>query len=123
MKGETVDCDCTSHDGKLFIGNTEISSHTIFAYFKVIDGDLKMSYNDFEYVLCNHVFRMALLSPGEYAGVRHLIIHNPVFGLVDDLIIMITVNKTENTIRVSYPDEQRVFTSYEDAIDYIRNKK
>lgn len=121
MKGETV--DCTSHDGKFFIGEAEISSHTIFAYFKVVEGNLKMSYSDFEYILCNNVFKMALLSPGEYSGIRHLIIHNPTFGCHDDLVIMITVNRDEDVIRVSYPDEQRIFASYEDALDYIRNKK
>lgn len=114
------------NNGSFDLYGEKIRRETVFAHFahfRTIDGELKMTYSDFEYVLCNHVFRMALLSPGEYSGIRHLIIHNPTFGCHDDLVIMIAVNRDQNIIRVSYPDEQRVFSSYEDALDYIRSKK
>jgi hypothetical protein len=36
---------------------------------------------------------------------------------------MITVNKNENVIRVSFDDAQEKYSSYEEALDGIRNHK
>lgn len=87
---------------------------TFFNYFKVLD--VKMSYSDFEYILCNYIFTDAVLFPNEYSGVHHLIIQG--WGGVT---IIITVNKEENIIRVSFDDKQEKYISYEEALDGIRN--
>lgn len=89
-----------------------------FEHFKVTEGFDKMTYSDFEYILCNYVFGMAVLFTNEYDGVRHLVIQDTWKGT-----IMINVNKEENVIRISFPDEQNLYTSYEDALEAIRNHK
>ena len=68
-----------------------------------------MNYSDFEWKLCNRVFVEAVFMPEEYSGVRHLIIQGW-FGVT----YMITIDKEEKNIRVSYPDCQEVYSSYED---------
>ena len=73
-----------------------------------------MTYSDFEYILCNMVFSMAVLFPNEYSGIRHLIIQD-----IDGCVIMITVNKLGDNIRISFPGIQKECTSYEDALDKI----
>ena len=74
-----------------------------------------MNYDDFEWTLCNRVFPMAVLSPFEYNGVHSLIIQD--WG---NTVIMITSNKEENIIRISYPEKQEIFQSYNEALESIK---
>ena len=69
----------------------------------------KMSYSEFEWMLCNRVFTMAVFSPFEYSGITSLIIQD--WG---HIVIMITCNR-EGKIRVSYPDAQVFYDSYDAA--------
>lgn len=73
-----------------------------------------MNYSDFERKLGNRLFTDAIFMPKEYSGVRHLIIQ----GLCDTY--MITIDKEEKNIRVSYPDCQEVYSSYEEAYERIK---
>lgn len=93
--------------------STFVKREWFFYLFKVTEGDDKMTYSDFDYILCNRVFTMAVLFPNEYCGVRHLVIQNY------DYLIMIAINKEEDVIRVSFPNIQMVFKSYEEALDRI----
>jgi hypothetical protein len=106
-------------EDKLFdVCDVYLKPSEFFCHFKVTEGFDKMSYSDFEYILCNYVFDMAVLFPNEYDGVHHLVIQDAWKGT-----IMINVNKEENVIRVSFPDEQKLYTSYDDALEAIRNHK
>lgn len=74
-----------------------------------------MNYSDFEWKLVNKVFVEAVFMPNEYRGVRHLIIQGW-FGTT----YMITIDKEEKNIRVSYPDCQEAYSSYEEAYEKIK---
>lgn len=115
-EGEVI--DYAVREKKFIIHNVTISPAMFFNHFKVTDGIDKMSYSDFEYILCNYVFRMAVLFPEEYNGIRSLIIQD-----WTENVIMITVNGNENVIRVSFDDMQEKYLSYEEALDGIRNHK
>lgn len=115
-EGEVV--DYTAENRKFIINGVSMYPTAFFAHFKVIEGGEKMLYSDFEYILCNYVFRDAVLFPEEYSGVHHLIIQG--WG---GATIMITVNKEENVIRVSFDDIQEKYSNYEDALDGIKNHK
>lgn len=115
-EGEVV--DYTVRDKKFIIGNVALSPAFFFHSFKVIEGFEKMSYSDFEYILCNYVFAMALLFPEEYNGIRTLIIQD-----WNGNVIMIAVNANEDVIRVSFDDTQEKYSSYEEALDGIKNHK
>lgn len=118
-KGDIIDYTVKDIIGvKMFVikDNIELLPPKFFTYFKVIEGDEKLCYSDFEYILCNYEFRNAVLFPHEYSGVRHLIIQ-----VNNDEIIMITINRDENIIRVSFNDVQEKYTNYEDALEGIRN--
>lgn len=93
-----------------------IHSNKFFWHFDVIEGSEKMDYSTFEYILTNYIFGSAVLFPQEYSGIRHLIIQN--WG---GYTIMININKDQNSIRVSFPDCQKTYNSYEEAIDGIIN--
>ena len=69
-----------------------------------------MSYAEFEWNLCNKVFTMAVFFPQEYCGIHTLVIQDWTHE-----VIMITSNKEENVIRVSYTDRQEVYTNYDNA--------
>lgn len=97
--------------------NIELPSEQFFNYFKVVEGNDKMSYSDFEWILCNRIFTMSVLFPEEYNGIRHLIIQNLYNA------ILITINREETVIRVSFDDTQEKYASYEDALDGIKNHK
>lgn len=112
--GEVV--DYTTDNNNFVVNGYVLDSATFFAHFKVTEGNQKMCYSDFEYILCNHIFTDSVLFLNEYSGVRHLIIQG--WGGVT---IMITVNREENVIRVSFDDKQEKYTSYEEALDGIRN--
>lgn len=73
-----------------------------------------MNYSEFEYKLINDVFRTAVFICKEYDGLRHIIIQR--YG---DVVYMITIDKTETIIRVSYPDCQKIYGSYDEALDKI----
>lgn len=115
-KGKTI--NYTSKDNCFIIepGNVSITRAAFFAHFKVTAGDDRMTYSDFEYILCNYIFTQAVLFPEEYSGVHHLIIQN-----WNHEVIMITINKAENVIRVSFKDDQQLYSSYEEALDGIKN--
>ena len=115
-EGEVV--DYTVRDKKFVIDDVEIWPSTFFNHFKIIEGNDRMTYSDFEYILCNYVFGSAVLFPNEYNGIRHLIIQDMFKG-----IIMITVSKGEDIIRVSFDDKQEKYSSYEEALDGIKNHK
>lgn len=101
-----------------FNGHTiPIISHCFFWRFKVTEGNLKMHYSDFDYILTNYVFGSAVLFPNEYSGIRHLVIQD-----WHDYTVMITINKGEDAIRVSYPNCQAYYKSYEEAIEGIMIK-
>ena len=97
--------------------NISITRPAFFAHFKVTGGDDRMTYSDFEYILCNYIFKQAVLFPEEYSGVRHLIIQD-----WNHDVIMITINKLENIVRASFKDEQQLYSSYEEAIEGIKAK-
>ena len=103
---------------KFIISGAEMYPTTFFSHFKVIEGKERMSYSDFEYILCNYIFSSAVLFPNEYCGVRHLIIQDMFKGT-----IMITVNKGEDIIRVSFDDTQEKYSSYEEALDGIKKRR
>ena len=113
-EGEVV--DYTVREKKFVIDDVMVPPATFFNHFKVTEGNDRMIYSDFEYILCNYVFGSAVLFPNEYNGIRHLIIQDMFKG-----IIMIAVNKGENVIRVSFDDKQEKYTTYEDALDGIKN--
>lgn len=94
--------------------SANITRQWFFYLFKVIGGNDIMAYSDFEYILCNMAFPMAVLFPNEYSGIRHLIIQD-----IDGCVIMITVNKLGDNIRISFPGIQKECKSYEDALDKI----
>lgn len=108
----------TVKDKKFIISEYKMSPASFFNHFKVTEGMDKMAYSDFEYILCNYVFTMAVLFPNEYNGQHHLVIQDAWKGT-----IMITANERENTIRVSFADKQVVCSTYEDALEGIRNHK
>lgn len=115
-EGEVV--DYTVMERKFIVDGVALPPTLFFNHFKVTDGFEKMNYSDFEYILCNYVFKMALLFPEEYNGIRHLIIQD-----WNEKVIMITVNANENVIRVSFDDMQEKYSSYEEALDGIKNHK
>lgn len=110
------DVDYTVDSNNFIVNGFVMNPTTFFAHFKVLEGNQKMSYSDFEYILCNYVFTDAVLFPNEYNGVHHLIIQG-----CGDVTITITVNKEENVIRVSFNDVQEKYRCYEDALEGIRN--
>lgn len=113
-EGEVV--DYTVREKKFIVRDVAIPPALFFNTFKVTEGNDKMTYSDFEYILCNYVFGSAVLFPNEYNGIRHLIIQDMFKG-----VIMISVNKEEDVIRVSFDDTQEKYSSYEEALDGIRN--
>lgn len=110
--GHIVDYD--EIDKEFIVNGISMTSTRFFLHFRVIDGNSKLNYSDFEYILCNHIFDCAVFFPSEYSGVHHLIIQN-----WNNSVIMITSNKYENTIRVSFGNSQTTYETYEDALDAI----
>ena len=115
-EGEVV--DYTVMEKKFTVDGVTIPPPLFFNHFKVTEGFEKMNYSDFEYILCNYVFKMALLFPEEYNGIRSLIIQD-----WNGQAIMITVNRNEDVVRVSFEDTQEKYSSYEEALDGIKNHK
>lgn len=106
----------TVKNKKFIVNGYELTPAMFFNHFKVTDGEEKINYSEFEYILCNYIFTDAVLFPEEYSDIHHLIIQ-----ISKDNVIMITVNKNEDNIRVSFDDMQKKYTSYEDALDGIKN--
>ena len=113
-EGEVV--HYTVREKKFVIDNVAITPALFFNHFKVTDGNDRMTYSNFEYILCNYVFDSAVLFGNDYDGIRHLVIQDMFKG-----IIMIAVNKGEDVIRVSFDDKQEKYTTYEEALDGIKN--
>ena len=114
--GEVV--DYTVKEKRFIVHGIAMAPNVFFTYFKVTESTDKMDYSNFEYILCNYVFTMAVLFPNEYDGQHHLVIQDKWRGT-----IMITVNEMNNIIRVSFADKQVVYSTYEDALEGIRNHK
>lgn len=76
-----------------------------------------MTYSEFEWNLCNRAFPMAVFFPNEYCGIHNLVIQN-----WDHSVIMVTSNKEEDHIRVSFADCQEVYKNYDDAYKGIINQ-
>lgn len=112
-EGEVV--GYTVMDKKFIVRDHKLSPASFFNHFKVT---YKMTYSNFEYILRNYVFTMATLFHNEYNGQHHLVIQDAWKGT-----IMITANERKNTIRVSFADKQAVYSTYEDALEGIRNHK
>ena len=108
----------TARERKFIVMGVELYPTIFFNHFKVVEGKDRMTYSDFEYILCNYIFSSAVLFPNEYNGIRHLIIQDMFKGT-----IMITVNKEENIIRVSFDDTQEKYSSYEEALDGIKKRR
>ena len=96
------------------INDVKLTRPEFFYHFEVIQGEDQMCYADFEYILCNYIFTSAVLFPNEYSGVHHLVIHDWFES------ILITINKKENKIRVSFETGQEIYPSYEAAIAGIK---
>ena len=77
-----------------------------------------MTYEEFEWNLCNRVFTMAVFFPNEYSGVHTLVIQD-----WDHTVIAVVSNKDQTSIRVSYPTAQYVFGCYDEAYKFMRDKK
>lgn len=115
-EGEVV--HYTVREKKFIIDKVAISPALFFNHFKVTDGNDRMTYSNFEYILCNYIFGSAVLYGEEYNGIRHLVIQDMFKG-----IIMIAVNANEDVIRVSFDDMQEKYSSYEEALDGIKNHR
>jgi len=114
--GEVV--DYSVREKKFIVRDAVMHPTMFFNHFKVTEGYDKMSYSDFEYILCNYVFNMAVLFPEEYNGIHNLIIQD-----WNGKVIMISVNKNEDIIRVSFDNAQEKYSSYEEDLEGIRNHK
>lgn len=114
-KGDIV--EYTVEDKKFIVKGISLFPAQFFAHFKVTEGANKLEYSDFEYILTNYVFTDAVLFPEEYNGVKHLIIQIP-----SDDVIMLTTNKSDDLIRVSYSDkkENDYYSDYQSALEGIQ---
>lgn len=112
-EGEII--DYTVENDAVIIDNVKMRRALFFYHFKAIDSEEKMNYSDFEYILCNSIFTSAVLFPNEYNGVRHLVIQDW------SRSILLTINKEETIIRVSFENGQEIYSTYEEAIDGIVN--
>ena len=115
-KGETI--DASIENDKFFVNTIPISRTGFFNHFRVDNSEVKMTYSDFEYILCNCVFIIAMFYPQDMCnGERFLIIKD-----WDTRRIYISCNENEGIIRVSFNyNDWEQYTSYEDALDGIRN--
>lgn len=116
--GEVV--DYTVKDKKFIVRDIAIVPPAFFNNFKVTEGIDKMSYSDFEYILCNYVFTMAMFYPEDMGnGNRHLIIKD-----WDYRCIYISISEYESVIRVSFNHSNwELYESYEAVLEGIRNHK
>lgn len=117
-KGDVV--DYTVKDKKFIIYEDEFHPSIFFGHFKVTEGFDKMSYYNFEYVLCNYTFTMAVFYPQEIGnGKHHLIIKD-----WDDKRVYISADDGKSEIYVSFNHNNwELYHSYEDALEAIRNYK
>ena len=115
-EGEVV--DYTVKDKRFIVRDITIVPPAFFNHFKVTEGIDKMSYSDFEYILCNYVYTMAMLYPTDIGdGESVLIIKD-----WDNKRIHILINEKENSIFVSFNyGSYELYESYEDALEGIRN--
>ena len=115
-EGEVV--DYTVKDKRFIIRDATMHSAAFFNHFKVTEGIDKMTYSNFEYILCNYVFTMAMLYP--------MYIGNGEYNLVikdwDGKRIDILINEKKNSIFVAFNCRSwELYESYEDALEGIRN--
>lgn len=117
-EGEVV--DYTVKDKRFIVRDIAIVPPAFFNHFKVTEGIDKMSYSDFEYILCNYVFTMAMFYPTDIGnGERDLIIKD-----WDGKRIDILINEKENSIFIAFNCRSwELYESYEDALECIRNHK
>lgn len=116
--GEVV--DYTVKDKKFIIHDIAMHPPAFFNHFKVTEGIDKMTYSDFEYILCNYVFTMAMFYPEDMGNEeRYIVIKD-----WDTKRIFITINEKVNAIRISFNHSGwELYTGYEAALEGIRNHK
>lgn len=117
-EGEEVDVTI-ENDGKYFcVYGLRFYSHAFFYHFKTEDPNVRMSYSDFEYILCNYVYTMAMFRPEVLKdGERDLRIDN-----WNGYHIYIHCNEKANAIRVIFGyRDQRIYDGYEAALTGICN--
>lgn len=115
-KDETA--DVSIENDKFLVNTIPVSRIVFLKHFKVDNSEVKMTYSDFEYILCNYVFTMAMFYPQDMCnGERFLIIKD-----WNTRRIYISCNENEGIIRVSFNhNDWDQYKSYEDALDGIRN--
>ena len=112
---------CNPYDGNEIkitskYGKNMFVSRAFFLYFfKPVDFEFRMAYDEFEYILVNYIFKDAVFHHNSYNSSEFLIIQ----GYIES--IMISIN-SDNVIRVSFPDRQEVFNTCEDALDSISKR-
>jgi hypothetical protein len=117
-KGDVV--DYTVKNNEFIVHDDKLHASIFFGHFKVTNGIDKMSYYNFEYVLCNYVFDMAVLYPQEIDnGKHHLIIKD-----WDNKQVHISADDGKSEIYVSFNHSNwELYANYEDALEGIRNHK
>lgn len=113
--GEIV--EYTKKGDMFVIRGVLIPSNRFFGSFSPINNEDRMSRSDFIWVLINRIFTDAYISTSDYHG-YHMIINTQFHG-----IVMLTINEAEDEIRISFPDRQEKFGTFEDALEGIRNHK
>lgn len=118
-KDETVDVSIDG-DNVFTVNGIPMTRSGFFHHFKTDNPEVKMSYSDFEHILRNYVFTMALIYPEYISNGEH-------FLIIKDWCnkrIYISCNEKENSIRVSFNHGSwDQYTSYEDAMEDICNHK
>ena len=115
-KGDTV--DVSIENDKLFVNAIPISRIGFLRHFRADGSEIKMTYSDFEYILCNYVFTMAMFYPEKINDVEYFLIIKD-WGTKR---IYISCNENEGIIHVSFNHNcWEQYKSYEDALDGISN--
>lgn len=114
-KGTIIDYT-VNNSNKFIIKGEQVSPANFFVYFKVIDGDERLCYDDFEYILHKYIFKDGVMLLEQYVGARYINIQKQ-----GKTVVKIDINKEENVIRISFSDKQEVYADYETALEGIRN--
>lgn len=104
-------------NGDFIIRDVTIPSIYFFNHFVATDSEVRMTYSDFNWILINRVFPDGCMVCDDYKG------HNAIIYPQWSGVIMLTVNSEETEIRVSFPDDQEKYSTYEEALNGIRNRK
>nr|DAY68579.1 MAG TPA: hypothetical protein [Caudoviricetes sp.] len=93
-----------------------VDPYLFFKYFCPFDGE-KLTYNEFLKLITRCIFRDAMFSSNQYGNC-----YNTIIETVAGMIIVIIFNKNNHSIRVSYPTQQKIYTSFEDIVLDFRDK-